>query len=158
MRHAIKQGMQISPEDQQSASWQVASKEELLAHLQTSEQGLTTQEAQRRLSTCGPNAPVTVQRAGMLFQLIRLFLNPLVMILLLAGLVSASLGDSVNAIIIVIMVLLGVGLNFIQTYTSQRAVERLRAGVAPTATVLRDGIWKEGSREKPPSAVELQAW
>ncbi|HZR38939.1 MAG TPA: magnesium-translocating P-type ATPase, partial [Ktedonobacteraceae bacterium] len=29
------------------------------------------------------------------------------------------------------------------TYTSQRAVERLRAGVAPTATVLRDGTWKE---------------
>src|SRR6266852_6099208 len=44
------------------------------------------------------------------------------------------------------MVLLGVSLNFIQTYRSQRVVERLRAGVAPTATVLRNGSWAEMSR------------
>src|SRR5581483_2318505 len=113
MRNTAKQDSQTFPRDQQASS-----KEELLAHLQTSEQGLTSQEAQRRLSTYGPNEPVTVHRTGAIFQLLRLFLNPLVIILLLASLVSASLGDGVNATIIAIMVLLGVGLNFVQTYTS----------------------------------------
>ena len=109
------------------------SKEQLLAHLHTSEQGITSQEAQHRFKDYGPNEPVTVRQTAALFELLRLFLNPLVIILLLASLVSASLGNSTNALIIVTMVFLGVGLNFVQTYNSQRAVERLRAGVAPTA-------------------------
>src|SRR5690348_12021112 len=117
MRNAAKQDSQTFPRDQQAPS-----KEVMLAHLRTSEQGLSSQEALRRLITTGPNEPVTVQLTAAIFQLLRLFLNPLVIILLLASLVSASLGDSINATIIVIMVLLGVGLNFVQTYTSQRAV------------------------------------
>ena len=48
-----------------------------------------------------------------------------------------------NATIIITMVVLGVGINFFQTYRSQRAVERLRQQVAPTATVLRDDQWQE---------------
>jgi Mg2+-importing ATPase len=39
------------------------------------------------------------------------------------------------------MVLLSVALNFFQTYRSQRAAERLRLGIAPTASVRRDGSW-----------------
>src|SRR5204863_1510217 len=38
--------------------------------------------------------------------------------------------------------------NFVQTYRSQRAVERIRKEVAPTASVLRDGIWSEIPRRE----------
>jgi Mg2+-importing ATPase len=54
----------------------------------------------------------------------------------------------VNATLIAGMVLLSVSLNFVQTYRSQRAAQRLREGVAPRATVLRDGVWSEIPRRE----------
>src|SRR5690349_24759156 len=84
------------------------SREQLFRQFHISERGLTSQEAQRRLSEVGFNEPITVQRVAGVSQLFRLFLNPLVAILLIASLVSAFLGDIINASIIVVMVLLGV--------------------------------------------------
>jgi Mg2+-importing ATPase len=124
-------------------SVQYASVESPLEHLHSSEQGLSSQEAKLRLTKVGPNQPASAHHTSAIGQFFRLFLNPLIIILLLASLVSAFLGDVINAGIIIVMVLLGLTLNFAQTYRSQRAVERLRAAVAPTATVLRDGKWVE---------------
>jgi Mg2+-importing ATPase len=118
----------------------------LFEQLHSSEQGLTGEEARKRLDTSGPNETTSIKRSSGLVQFFRLFLNPLVMILLIASIVSLVLGDRVNASIIIGIVLLSNILNFVQTYTSQNAVEKLRAGVAPTATVLRDGTWVETPR------------
>ena len=107
------------------------------------EPGLTSAEAARRLAQYGPNEPVPVRRFSALQQFLRLFANPLVLILLVAALVSSLLGQPVDAAIIVTIVLLGVGLNFWQTFRSGRAAEQLRASVMPTATVLRDARWQE---------------
>jgi Mg2+-importing ATPase len=109
----------------------------------TVEQGLTSAEAAARLAQVGPNEPVRVKHFSAIRQLARLFINPLVLILLVASAVSASLGQRADAIIIVSMVLLGVGINYWQTDRSQRAADRLRASVLPTATVERDGKWVE---------------
>jgi Mg2+-importing ATPase len=69
-----------------------------------------------------------------------------VVILLIASLASFVLGDEADAIIILVIVLLSVAINFVQTYRSQRAIRKLREIVTPTATALRDGEWKEISR------------
>jgi len=66
-----------------------------------------------------------------------------VIILLVASAISASLGQRTDALIIITIVLLGIAINFWQTYRSQQAADRLRASVAPTATVLRDSQWQE---------------
>ena len=105
--------------------------------------GLTTEEAARRLSAYGPNEPVARQRLSALSQLLRLFANPLVIILLVASLISFALGQGVDAGIIISMVLLGVAINFWQSYRSEQAAEKLRASVTPTATAQRDGRWQE---------------
>jgi len=105
--------------------------------------GLTSVEAARRLEQYGPNEPVRVRRLSALHQLVRLFATPLVAILLVAAIISAALGQRTDAVIIVTIVVLGVGLNFFQTYRSGLAAEKLKASVMPTATVLRDGEWKE---------------
>jgi Mg2+-importing ATPase len=118
----------------------------LFEQFQSSEQGLTDEEARKRLDTYGPNETAGAKRSSGLVQFFRLFLNPLVMILLIASIVSLVLGDRVNASIIIAIVLLSNILNFVQTYSSQNAVEKLRAGVAPTASVLRDGTWMETPR------------
>jgi Mg2+-importing ATPase len=105
--------------------------------------GLTSEEAARRLAEFGPNDPVRVQRLSAVVQVVRLFANPLVIILLAAGAISASLGQQTDAAIIITIVLVGLGINFWQTFQSQRTADRLRASVAPTATVERDGAWQE---------------
>jgi P-type Mg2+ transporter len=105
--------------------------------------GLTTAEATRRLALHGPNEPAAAQRYSAIGQLLRLFANPLVFILLAASAIAGSLGQHVDALIIVTMVVLGVAINFWQSYRSQKAAERLRASVKPTATVRRDGAWLE---------------
>jgi Mg2+-importing ATPase len=115
----------------------------LAEQLSPAESGLTSAEARQRLATIGPNEPTPVQRAVLLRQLLTFLTNPLVLILLIASVVAGALGEVVNAIIIAVMVLLSIALNFIQTARSQQAADRLRAQVAPTATVMRDGTWCE---------------
>jgi len=112
------------------------------------ETGLSDAEARSRLLKFGPNEPVSPRRSSSLIQILLLFLNPLAIILLVASVISAALGEILNASIIVLMVLLSAALNFIQTFRSQRAVERIRKEVAPTASVLRDGDWLDIPRRE----------
>ena len=111
-------------------------------------QGLSSRDAAALLSQFGPNDPAPVKRGAPVLELLVLFLNPLVIILLIAALVSFILGDKADAAIILVMVLLGISINFVQTYRSQKAIDRLRENVTPTATVLRDGAWQEIKRHE----------
>ena len=131
----------------------------LLAQLQTSANGLTTAEAERRLARYGQNVPAPERRMGAIEQFLSFFLNPLIIILLIASVISALLGQQINAIIIAVMVLLSATINFLQTYRSQTAAERLRAQVTPTCSVLRDGAWIEMRRRMlvPGDVIRLSA-
>jgi P-type Mg2+ transporter len=121
--------------------------------------GLTAEQAEERLSECGPNDPTPVRRSALAFEILILFANPLVVILLFASLVSAILGQVVDAGIIFVLVALGISVNFAQTYRSQRAIQRLREHVSLTSTVLRDGKWQEVKRFEvvPGDVIRLSA-
>lgn len=121
--------------------------------------GLTAQEAKARQDQCGPNEPAAKQHHSFLSDLLHAFKNPLVLILVIAAAASAFLGDKVDAGIIAIIVFLSTAIDLSQTYRSQRAIEKLRDQVAPTATVLRDGEWKEIRRRDvvPGDIVQLSA-
>jgi Mg2+-importing ATPase len=110
--------------------------------------GLSSAVAQERLARLGPNDPTPVRRGAVALELLALFLNPLVVILLVASLVSALLGERADATIIFLIVLLGATINLVQTYRSQKAIQRLREYVSLTATVLRDGAWQEVKRHE----------
>jgi Mg2+-importing ATPase len=71
----------------------------------------------------------------------------------------AFLGEKVDAGIIGVIVLLSAAIDLTQTYRSQQAIEQLRQQVAPTATVLRSGEWKEIRRRDvvPGDIVRLSA-
>jgi Mg2+-importing ATPase len=105
--------------------------------------GLNSEEAARRLDQYGPNDPAPKKQRSHLVELLLQFANPLVAILLFASVVSAFVGELVNATIIIVIVSLSVAVNFVQTFRSQQAAARLRAAVAPTATVLRDGVFAD---------------
>jgi P-type Mg2+ transporter len=121
--------------------------------------GLTAQEAETRLDQFGPNEPAATQHHSFLSDLLHVFMNPLVLILLIAAVLSAFMGEAVDAGIIGAIVLLSAAIDLSQTYRSQRAIEQLRDRVAPTATVLRGGEWKEIRRRDvvPGDIVRLSA-
>jgi Mg2+-importing ATPase len=111
----------------------------LLEALATTPAGLTSDEAQRRLFLYGPNALARESRFAVLIGFLRLFANPLVVILLVASVISITLGDPVGGLIIIAMVLLSVSLNFFMEFQARHAMEAIRKQVATTATVLREG-------------------
>jgi len=121
--------------------------------------GLDAAEAARRLAQYGPNDPAPKKRRSHLVELLLQFANPLVAILLFASVVSAFVGELVNATIIIVIVSLSVAVNFVQTFRSQQAADRLRAAVAPTATVLRDGVFADVLRATvvPGDVIRLSA-
>jgi P-type Mg2+ transporter len=141
------------------ANISVLSLDALYQQLHSSPAGLTTDEARKRLKESGPNEPTAMKRGATLQQLMVFLANPLVLILLVASIITAILGEILNASIIITMIILSVALNFFQTFRSQRAVERLRAGVALTSTVLRDGAWAELPRRAlvPGDVIRLSA-
>src|SRR3974390_2151062 len=112
---------------------------ELLAELASSNLGLTSPEAARRLLRYGSNDATTPKRAPAWLRFIRRFANPLVLVLLLASALSAATGDVASFIIVVAIVLLSVLLDFVQESRAQSAVDALREQVALRADVRRDG-------------------
>lgn len=110
--------------------------------------GLSESEAAQRLAHFGSNDPTVSTQRSTFIGLLLLFFNPLSIVLLVAALLAALLGEPVDALIIVVIVVLGNTINFFQTYRSERAIARLRETVSSTASVLRDGTWKELPRHQ----------
>ena len=98
--------------------------------------GLTSPEAERRLRAAGPNEIAAAGgRAAKVWATLGTIVNPLSLVLLVAGGVSAAVGEYASAIIIVLVVSVSAALQVWQTARSDRAMRALRAKVAVTATV-----------------------
>src|SRR5262245_61309016 len=138
---------------------QDASLSELLARLKTSRDGLSVPEAKWRLTETGPNEFVERKLRSAGWEFLRAAANPLVVILVVAGVASAFLGEIADAAIIGAIVLLSAGINFWQSFRSERAVRKLQEQIAPTATVRRNGEWKEVPRRSvvPKDVIHLSA-
>ena len=108
--------------------------------------GLSSAEAARQLELQGQNDPTHGKKNGQLIELWQLCTNPLVIILVIAALISAILGETTNALIILGIVIISMAINLFQTYQAQEAIKKLRAQVATTAAVLRDGNWLDVPR------------
>ncbi len=101
--------------------------------------GLSKAEADRRLAEHGPNELEAARRSSPWSMLGEQFKNILIIILLVAIVLSALLGHTVEAIAISVIMLFAVLLGFVQEYRAERAIEALKKMAAPTATVIRDG-------------------
>jgi Mg2+-importing ATPase len=114
--------------------------EELLHRLQAGTDGLSSSEAKGRLDEYGPNELVRRAARPAWVSFLLLFTEPLILVLISAGVVSAFLGEPEGAIIIGLMVLGSVTLQFFQEYRSEQTAQKLARQVAITSTVVRDGV------------------
>jgi len=117
--------------------------DELLARLGTSLSGLSSDEVERRLKIFGYNELAKRKKRAAIVEFLSHFRNPLVIILLIAGLISGFFGEIPSATIVFSIVILSVVLDFYQESKAERAAEMLKERVTTTATVLRDGVKHE---------------
>ena len=111
---------------------------EVVTRLASASSGLTAQEAANRLRYFGPNA-IRSHGAQPLAVLGRQLRNPLLILLAAATIVSLIVGERTDAVIILAIVALSVGLGFFNEYRSERVVEALHASIHHRTLVLRDG-------------------
>ncbi|GAB4496974.1 MAG: cation-translocating P-type ATPase [Anaerolineales bacterium] len=141
---------------EQNNFWHAKSTDEAFAQLNSTETGLSANEAEARLVQYGPNEIQAAHRVSPWEILFEQFKNVLILILLGATILSFFLGHGTESIVIAVIVLFAVGLGFVQEYRAERAIEALRQMTAPTATVLRDGQEvKVPAREVVPGDVAI---
>jgi len=103
------------------------------------ENGLSTEEVQRRLTEYGPNELISGEKISPFKMFILQFKDFIVYLLLGATLVSLLFGEYIEALIIVIIVLLNGVLGFIQEYRAEAALEKLKELTGDDTLVIRDG-------------------
>ncbi len=113
------------------------------ARLLTRPAGLTTEEADARLTEHGQNVLAKDQRPGFVTLLWRAVRNPLVILLALLATVSFATGDPRAATMMLLMIALSVGLRLVQEAKANSAAAKLKAMISVNATVLRGGTAQE---------------
>ncbi len=120
-------------------TWHRLSAEEALQSASATAGGLTTEEAGRRLAEHGPNELTQKGAKNPWRILLEQFTSLLIIILIVAAVVSAALGDLEDAIAIVAIVVLNALLGFRQEYRAEKTMAALRQLAAPIVRIRRDG-------------------
>jgi Ca2+-transporting ATPase len=112
---------------------------EVLDELNTSEKGLSSSEAKKRLEKYGPNILEEKEKISPLKIFLSQFSSAIVWILIGAIVISLFIGEAIDAIVIGIILVLNAVLGFIQEYKAEKSIEALKKMASLKAFVLRDG-------------------
>lgn len=115
----------------------------LLSLLQSSATGLTGSEAANRLSSNNRSIPIKARWKRDLALLVSQFKSPLVLLLVAGVILSAVLGETSDAFIILFILLATGFMGFFQERNAGRAVEKLQAIIQLKCNALRDGKIRE---------------
>lgn len=102
-------------------------------------QGLSSEEAEKRLKQYGPNELKKEKGKNPILLFFSEFTDFLVLILIGASIVSFILGEHIDAVMIIIIVLMNAIIGFLQEYRVEKAIEHLKQMVTSNQTVYRDG-------------------
>lgn len=111
----------------------------LFSQLDTTPQGLTTPQARNRLDAASLELLKSNKTRKALFAFLKQFQNPLILILIFSVSISAFLGEWIDAVVVLFVIVASTLLPFIQERRATDAVEKLLARVQIKSTVMRDG-------------------
>ncbi len=123
--------------------WHAVSADEAVQKLQSRKEGLSIREVGRRQQEFGLNKLPTGDRASLLLIFLRQFRDPLIYILLIAGVVSAVLGNWTDAAFICAVLLVNAALGAYQESKAEFSAEELEKLVKIVSTVRREGQIQE---------------
>jgi P-type Ca2+ transporter type 2C len=125
--------------EQHQHEWHALGTTEVLDHLKVHGNGLTTEEAKQRLEQFGPNQLREAPRPSFWQTLWEQLNNFVVILLIIASVISALLGDYVEAAAIMAIVVLNAVLGIVQERRAEEALAALKKLAAPDAQTVRDG-------------------
>ena len=135
--------------------------EKIFSQLKSSPQGLSRQEAEKRLAEHGPNKLAEAKKPSLLSRFVKQLMDPMIIILLAAalisGITSAYAHESfADVFIILFVVIINAVLGVYQESKAEAAIEALQKMAAATSKVLRDGqVTQVPSSELVPGDVVL---
>jgi Ca2+-transporting ATPase len=112
------------------------------------EQGLTTSEVEKLREAFGTNEIPPPKETPAWLQFLQEFNNPVIIILIVAGIVNGIVAEPKDALVIGFVVLLNTIVGFVQERRAEAALKALREFAPPTARVLRDGKQVEVSTKE----------
>ncbi len=119
--------------------WHSLAQADVLAELGSAAGGLSAPEAAKRLSEHGPNELSEAAPINPWAIFLGQFKSLIVWILIVAGVVSGVLGEVVDAIAILAIVVLNAAIGFYQEFSAEKSIAALKKMTAPQAKVQRDG-------------------
>ncbi len=118
------------------------STDELFTRLESSPQGLTSEEAEKRLAQYGRNS-LKEKKVNPVLKFLGYFWGPIPWMIEIAAVLSAVVGHWVDLIIILVLLVFNAVVGFWQEYQASNAVDALKKQLALKARVKRDGKWEE---------------
>lgn len=131
-----------------SEHWHAFHKDELFSELNTSESGITVQEAGERLKFYGENRLPEGKKVTLMQIIIHQLLNPLIFILIAAALASVAIGEAKDAIFIFLVILINSALGSYQEYNAEKSASSLQKMMRIKARVRRNGKESEVPAEE----------
>ena len=126
-------------EQPKGKAWHNLSAGEVMAQLHSAATGLSGAEAAQRLATNGPNELKEGKRISPLQIFLGQFKSLIIWILIVAGVISGVLGEVVDALAILAIVVLNAVIGFYQEFSAEKSIAALKKMTAPQAKVRRDG-------------------
>lgn len=123
--------------------WYRLPPEEIYRKLETSEKGLSEEEASKRLQHYGPNKLSEEEEINRFRIFLHQFTSPLIYILLIAGIITLALKEFIDAGVIFAIVIINAIVGYIQEYRAEKSVKALKKLVVSRAKVVRNDIEKE---------------
>jgi len=119
--------------------WHCQDIEKVLKALDSSEKGLSSDGASKRLIEFGKNELIETKRRSPLSMFLDQFKDFMILVLIGAAIVSGVMGELIDTLAIVVIVIINAIIGFIQEYRAERAMKALKKMAAPDAVVIRDG-------------------
>ena len=124
--------------------WYKKSKNEILKELDVDEKnGLSSNEALRRLEKYGKNKLETKKKKTLFKQFLSQLKDVMIYILIIAAIISAFLGEISDALIILLVIVINAVIGVVQESKAEKALDALKELSTPKALVKRDGSLKE---------------
>ena len=122
--------------------------DEILKQYTTQKEGLSSAEANARLEKYGPNKLKEHKKNSPLKLFLSQFLDVLIFMLIIAAIASYMIGNHLDAIVILVVVIINSIIGFVQEYRAENAMEKLKSLVHTDAHVKRDNTLKRIPSEK----------
>ena len=145
--------------DVQQSKWHALTADEAITQLETTRDGLSQEQVSQRLSSFGPNKLPEAPQASTLARFLKQFANLLVIVLMVAGILTAFLQHWIDTAVIFAVVIVNALIGVVQEGKAEKAMDSIRQMLALKAAVIRNGKRRTVAGEElvPGDVVLLEA-